>query len=322
MTHFLQRFAALVFLATLVLPLACRADTAPEKTAEPSSERMDYTDAAVLGAVEGVTEYLPVSSTGHLILTKRALGLDEADASGKTQESRATDAYLIVIQVGAIAAVAILYWRDLLAVLLGFCGKNREGLRLGINLLVAFLPAALVGFLLNDWIEEKLFGTMPVVIALAAGAPLMLGAEFWRKRRFGSTGTREVDKELHELTLPQCLLIGGMQCIAMAPGTSRSMMTIVGGYFAGLSPVKSARFSFLLGLITLSAATGYTLLRHGRDMAEFLDTGPVLLGLFVATVTAALSVKWLVAWLSGHGLSLFAYYRIALAIIILAVVSC
>jgi undecaprenyl-diphosphatase len=320
MTHFLQRFAAFVFLATIVLPLACRAQTPAEKTAEVSPERMDYTDAVTLGAVEGVTEYLPVSSTGHLILTKRALGLDDSDSSGKTRESRATDAYLIVIQVGAIAAVAILYWRDLLAVILGFCGKSREGLRLGINLLVAFLPAAVIGFLLNDWIEEKLFGTMPVVIALAAGAPLMLGAEVWRRRKFAAEG-KVPEKELHELSLPHCLLIGGMQCIAMAPGTSRSMMTIVGGYFAGLSPVKSARFSFLLGLVTLSAATGYTLLRHGRDMAEFLAPGPVLVGLLVATVTAALSVKWLVAWLSRHGLSLFAYYRLALAIIILAVVS-
>lgn len=320
MIHFLQRLAAIVFLATIVMPLACRAETLPETTAEAAPERMDYTDAVTLGAVEGVTEYLPVSSTGHLILTKRALGLDETDASGKTRESRATDAYLIVIQAGAIAAVAILYWRDLLAVLLGICGKSREGLRLGINLLVAFLPAAVIGFLLNDWIEEKLFGTMPVVIALASGAPLMLGAEFWRRRRFAAAD-KAPERELHELSPMQCLLIGGMQCIAMAPGTSRSMMTIVGGYFAGLSPVKSARFSFLLGLVTLSAATGYTLLRHGREMTEFLDPGPVLLGLFVATVTAALSVKWLVAWLSRHGLALFAYYRLALAIIILAVVS-
>ncbi|HNX04473.1 MAG TPA: undecaprenyl-diphosphate phosphatase [Opitutales bacterium] len=305
--------------AALAMPCHCRADD-PVPATEAT---MDYSDAVVLGSVEGITEYLPVSSTGHLILTSRALGIggETSTADGtRSAGAQAVDNYLVVIQAGAIAAVAILYWRDLLAMLMGLFGKDRNGLRLGINLVVAFLPAAVLGLLLNDWIEEKLFGPIPVAVALALGAPLMLGIEWWRKRDSASApGGADTGKELHSLSCGQCLFIGAMQAVAMCPGTSRSMMTIVGGYIVGLTPVKSARFSFLLGFITLSAATVFTLLKHGREMAQTISPGPALVGLAVATLTAALSVKWLVSYLSRHGLALFAYYRVVLALIILAV---
>ena len=320
MIYFSHRLQIAAACATLALPSVCLA-SAPEN---PPAPAMDYTDAVVLGGVEGFTEYLPVSSTGHLILANHALGLDGGENKGeaKSAASKAVDYYLIVIQAGAIAAVALLYWRDLWAILLGLFGKNREGLRLGINLVAAFVPTAILGLLLNQWIEERLFGPIPVAVALALGAPLMLGMEWWRRRRPVSApnGCAE-DKELHSLGLPQCLLIGTLQAVAMCPGTSRSMMTIVGGYLVGLSPVKAARFSFLLGFITLSAATAFTLFKHGREMAAVLAPGPALLGLVVATITAALSVKWLVSWLSRHGLSLFAYYRLALALIVISLAS-
>lgn len=287
---------------------------------------LGYTDAVVLGAVEGVTEYLPVSSTGHLILAQRAIGLGDDDSrsgqsSGKSTSAAAVDAYCIVIQLGAIAAVAILYWRDILSILLGLCGRHRNGFRLGVNLLLAFLPAAVAGLLFNDWIESKLFGPAPVALALALGAPLMLGVEKWRKRKLSSPElASKPDMELHEITPSKALFVGLMQCVAMWPGTSRSMMTITGGYLIGLSPAQSARFSFLLGLITLSAATGFTLVKHGREMAGALDAGPALVGIAVATVTAALSVRWLVDFLSRRGLAPFAYYRIIAAILIVTII--
>jgi undecaprenyl-diphosphatase len=270
-----------------------------------------YGDAVVLGGVEGVTEYLPVSSTGHLILAEHILSLDKTPA-----QKAAVDAYCIAIQIGAIAAVAILYWSDLWMMILGLFGKSREGFRLGLNIVIAFIPAAVLGLLFGNWIEAHLFGPWPVAIALAAGAPFMLGIEAWRKKR-GVTNASTREMELYDITPSKASLVGLLQCVAMWPGTSRSMMTITGGYIIGLSPAKSARFSFLLGLVTLTAATGYTILKHGGEMVACLDAGPVVVGLVVATITAALSVRWLVNYLTKKGLALFAYYRLVISIVII-----
>ena len=227
-------------------------------------------------------------------------------------------AYVIVIQAGAIAAVVILYWRSILDILLGCLGRSVTGRRLARNLITAFLPAAVIGLLLDDWIESKLGDNITAVAgALIVGAVVMLLVERWRKGRQGGAIAPEQGPALHELTVRQSLTIGFIQCFAMWPGTSRSMATIVGGYLMGLSPKRAAEFSFLLGLITLSAASGYKFLGDGRDMLAALNFGPVLLGCVVAFVSAALAVHWLVGYLSRHGLALFAWYRIALAIAVL-----
>lgn len=292
---------------------------------------LGYMDALVLGLVEGITEYLPISSTGHLILTNQLLGLDNdapliaaegtpiLDREGAPYTiKRASDAYAIIIQAGAILAVAVLYWSRLWGVAMGFLGQNTRGLRLGINLIVAFIPAAVLGLLLDDLIESLLFSPLPIAIALAGGAVLMWGVERWRRQ-----GNREATDELDlpDLTYGQCLTIGFLQCVAMWPGTSRSMMTIVGGYVAGLSPRRSAEFSFLLGFITLSAAAGYKTLKDGRDMMQVLELGPLLFGTLMAFVSAALAVKWLVGYLSKHGLGIFAGYRLGLALLVLIFMS-
>ncbi|MGJ3242943.1 MAG: undecaprenyl-diphosphate phosphatase [Opitutales bacterium] len=336
-------------------PPAADPEPADRSAPEPieRADALGYGDAVILGAVEGITEYLPVSSTGHLILTNRLLGLDApapvlgsdgepvwlrkpgtaepADPGRAYTLKEAADAYVIIIQAGAIAAVALLYRRRLLGVANGLLGRNRTGRRLGINLVLAFLPAAVLGLLLDDWISARLFGTGPVLIALVAGAILMLLVEHRRRRRQGiriargplrqiidlrsaSSGEWEDEgPDLHELNTRQCLLIGLLQCVAMWPGTSRSMMTIVGGYLVGLRPRRAAEFSFLLGLITLTAAAGYRVMTDGAHMVRVLTPGPLLAGGVVAFVTAAAAVSWLVSWLTRHGLSLFAWYRIALA---------
>jgi undecaprenyl-diphosphatase len=321
---------------------------------EASKAQIDYLDAVVLGLVEGLTEYLPVSSTGHLILANELLGLnaetvllgrdgqpvmihDEALPTGQRPFSLkdAADGYAIIIQAGAIAAVALIYWSRLMGALrgsfsLGFAALgvlmpaarhkahefDRTDTLLARNLIVAFMPAAVIGLLLDDWIERALFGVGPVVVALVAGAFLMLGVEHWRRRRHATPEPRGPD--LHELSLRQCLTIGLLQCVAMWPGTSRSMMTLVGGYVVGLSPVRAAEFSFLLGFITLTAASGYKALKVGGPMLETLPLGPMLVGIFVATVSAALAVKWLVSYLTRHGLALFAWYRLGLAACVIA----
>ncbi|MEX2579218.1 MAG: undecaprenyl-diphosphate phosphatase [Verrucomicrobiales bacterium] len=306
-----------------------------------AGESLSYRDALILGVVEGITEYLPVSSTGHLILTNALLGLDAdtpmtnregepimlVDDDGEERPYALADAayaYVIVIQAGAILAVVLLYWRTLQSIFRGCIGRDRNGRKLGINLIMAFLPAAAIGLLLDDWIESKLGDNIPAVAgALIVGAFVMLAVEHWRKRRRGTSGPIDphAGPELHELPVSRAVMIGIFQCFAMWPGTSRSMATIVGGYVAGLSPARSAEFSFLLGLITLTAASGYKFVFDGADMVAALSPGPVLVGCLVAFVSAALAVKWLVGYLSKHGLALFAWYRIALAIVVFAVLS-
>ncbi|MEM0965899.1 MAG: undecaprenyl-diphosphate phosphatase [Verrucomicrobiota bacterium] len=297
-----------------------------ESSQDPSSVRtteITYTDAIILGIVEGLTEYLPVSSTGHLILANSLLGLDSdqpimevnTPTGRETKTLRdAANAYTIIIQGGAILAVLIIYWKRIQDIIAGVFGRSRTGILLLRNLLVAFAPAVILGLLLEEWIDEHLFGPLPVVNALVVGAFLMFAVEGWRKRRLAKKHIDTNGPELHELSVSRSLLIGLLQCVAMWPGMSRSMMTIVGGYFAGLSPAKAAEFSFLLGLITLSAASGYKTLKEGSWMIEAMSPGPVLVGIVVATVFAALSVKWLVSYLEKHGLGIFAWYRILLAV--------
>lgn len=283
-----------------------------EEAEEPT---MGYGDAVVYGLVEGVTEFLPVSSTGHLILTKEWLSEE------KTEETEAAlNAYLIVIQFGAILAVALLYWRDVWAMALGLLGLDPRGRALARNVFLAFLPAAALGPFLDEMIEEKLFGAIPVAVALLVGAFLMFGAERLRAKR-ESVDASGYSPGLERMRPGSALLVGALQCVAMWPGTSRSMMTIVGGYLVGLRPAKAAEFSFLLGLVTLTAAAGYKVVTKGEEMAASLEFGPVLVGCLVAGASAALAVRWLVAFLSQRGLALFAWYRILLAGVIFGLVA-
>jgi undecaprenyl-diphosphatase len=195
-------------------------------------------------------------------------------------------------------------------------GLDPRGKRLGFNLFLAFLPAALVGPFLDDLIESMLFGLLPIAFALFAGSLLMGWAES-RKKRQTSDYSMGNEKTLDDLTWTNSLFIGIMQCVAMWPGTSRSMMTIVGGYFVGLERAKAAEFSFLLGLITLTAAAGYKCLTKWEVMSANLELGPVLWGCLVAGISAALSVFWLVGYLTRRGLGLFVWYRMILSFLIL-----
>lgn len=317
----------LVALALLSLPVAAAESPKPAPSASAPAAELSVADALVLGVVEGVTEFLPVSSTGHLIIANHFLGLEAEEpllsADGRPLYYRApspqypngvpltikqaADTYVVVIQFGAIAAVGILYWTQLIAMLRGLLGRDPAGRRLLINLLIAFLPAAGLGFLLHGWIDTHLFSIPAVIIALVAGAGLMFFAESWRRKHANRTALPA------ELTPKQAAGIGALQCLALWPGTSRSMTTIVGGYFAGLDPRRAAEFSFLLGFVTLTAATVYKSYKGGAAMIQVFGWSNVLLGAAVAAVTAALSVRFLVGWLTRHGLAAFAWYRLVLA---------
>ena len=296
----------------------------------PPVAELSVTDAIVLGVVEGVTEFLPISSTGHLIIANQMLGLESekqlTDRSGRLlwhkPPSRefpagvpltlklAADTYTVIIQVGAIAAVMFLYWRQVLAMFIGLLGRSSAGFRLLRNVLLAFLPVAIGGLLLHDLIDRYLFSNWAVIAALIAGALLMLWAERWRRMNSGIGFSKG---EPSDLTPRKALGIGIAQCLALWPGTSRSMVTIVAGYLAGLNPAKAAEFSFLVGLPTLAGAAVYKAAKTGPAMIEVFGWTDVLLGAGVAAISALIAVKFLVHFIARHGLAVFAYYRLLLA---------
>lgn len=279
---------------------------------------MHLIDAIILGLIEGLTEYIPVSSTGHLIIASALLGLDHPP-----QTKAAVDAFIIVIQGGAILAVLGLYWQRVRQMLVGLLGREPVGRRLLINLVIAFLPAAIVGLLLDSLVglEAILFRTVPVMGALALGGLVMILLTPWQRRFFHGQESEEPDEvhsfvDIDHLTWRRALLIGMIQCLAMWPGTSRSMVTIVGGMVVGMRPKQAAEFSFLLGLPTLGAACVYkgarNMLGEGPNMFQVLGAGELIVGMIVATIAAALAVKWLVSYLGRHGVALFGWYRLAL----------
>jgi undecaprenyl-diphosphatase len=272
--------------------------------------------AVVLGIVEGLTEYLPVSSTGHLLLAERVMKIEAPPMASEAEKQRtkeATDAYTICIQAGAIIAVLGLYLRRVKQMLLGLLGKDPAGLHMVVNIAAGFLPAAIIGLLFNRVIKEYLFGPWPVVGAWLVGGLAILAVDWWQKRR----GTQQgIKKQLEELTWSSALIIGLAQCLAMWPGTSRSLVTIVGGLMVGLSLPAAVEFSFLLGVVTLGAATTYDGIKHGALMLQTFDPLSLALGLVFAFLAAVLSVKWMVGYLNRHGLAIFGYYRVALAVLV------
>ena len=276
---------------------------------------MSTSQAIILGVVEGLTEYLPVSSTGHLLLTERIMKIGEdqsLSASQQEREKEAVDAYTICIQAGAIIAVLGLYFSRVLQMLRGLIGRDPLGLRLLINVAAGFLPAAVIGLIFNKIIKEYLFGPWPVVVAWLVGGLAILVVS--RRNRRNSRSARPAAGTLDYLTWKMALIIGVAQCIAMWPGTSRSLVTIVGGMLVGLNLPAAVEYSFLLGVVTLTAATGYDALKHGQIMMQTFDPQAMAIGVFFAFVAAVLSVKWMVTYLNRHGLAIFGYYRVALAL--------
>lgn len=302
-----------------------------EATAAPAKPvaELSTRDSIVLGLVEGITEFLPISSTGHLIIAGRALGLEAEEPLRDAQRQPlwykkpspkhpggipltlklAADTYIVIIQVGAIAAVVFLYAAHLLGILRGLAGKDAAGLRLLRNLLLAFFPCAVIGLAVHDWIDDHLFSVQAVIVALISGAVLMIAAERWRREQ----PTPASRKETSDLSPKQSLGIGLMQCLALWPGMSRSMVTMVGGYFAGLSPAAAAEFSFLVGLPTLAGAAFLKAVSAGPAMIQVFGWPHVILGGAVAAVSAGFAVKYFVKYLARHGLGLFAIYRVLLA---------
>lgn len=259
--------------------------------------------AIILGLVEGLTEYLPVSSTGHLLVTNELLGLNDTEASRE-----AINTYAICIQVGAIIAVLFLYQERIRQMLDGLLGRDEEGRKILIAVLIAFGFTAVIGLTLEGPIKDNLFGVSPTAAAWIVGGLVILVLS--RTGWFDKT-----TNELGALTWQNAVLIGLIQAVAMWPGVSRSMITIIAGVLVGLSLRAAVELSFLLGLITLSAATAYEGLQGGEQLIDTFGVTTPLIGLIVAFVAAIASVKWMVSWLNDKGFEVFGWYRIAVGIL-------
>ena len=253
--------------------------------------------ALILGVVEGVTEFLPVSSTGHLILAGDLLNFN--DPKGKLFE--------IVIQSGAILAVIWEYRARITGVLRGF-GRDRLANRLVLNLAIAFTPLAALGLLFKKAMETYLFKPLPVALAFIVGAFVIL----WAERHKHTIRVQTVD----EMTPLDALKLGLAQTLALIPGTSRSGATIIGGLFFGLSRKAATEFSFFLAIPTLIAATFYSLYKE-RALLSADDLGMWAVGFIAAFVSAFLCVRWLLRFISSHDFTPFAWYRIVFGIVVL-----
>ena len=283
--------------------------------------------ALILGVIEGITEYLPVSSTGHLIVAQRLMGI----GTGSLQAKEAADAFAVCIQGGAILAVLGLYSKRVLQMIRGVFGMDAEGLKLAIAIVAGFVPAAILGVILSHWIKGNLFDMWPVIAAWIIGGVGILATAWWRKNHPRKGGSLE----LTDLTWQLALIIGLLQCVAMCPGTSRSLMTICGGLLVGLSLRAAVEYSFLLGVLTLTAATAKDAVGKVKDLDPVYNSlfggtklmlheygaTTMFIGIAAAAISAALAVKWLVSYLQSHGLSIFGWYRIVLGMVIAGLIA-
>jgi undecaprenyl-diphosphatase len=255
--------------------------------------------AAVMGVVEGLTEFLPVSSTGHLILAGSLLGFDDDKAK----------VFDIAIQTGAILAVIIVYWHKIRDTLVAL-PTQKQAQRFAFNVLVAFIPAVVLGLLFGKAIKAHLFTPAVVASTFILGAFIILWAE---RRQQVTVRVHEVD----EMTWQDALKVGFAQCLALIPGTSRSGATIIGGMLFGLSRKAATEFSFFLAIPTLIGAGVYSLFKE-RALLSVADVPLFLVGFVFSFIFAWLCVRWLLRYISTHSFTPFAWYRIAFGIIVLA----
>jgi undecaprenyl-diphosphatase len=258
---------------------------------------VDYFNAIVLAIVEGITEFLPVSSTGHLILAESALHFGDDRAF--------IDAFIVIIQLPAILSVCIYFWSDLWPVKEG--KVNQQTLVLWSKVIAAFVPAIVLGLLLDDWLES-LFDNWIVAVALIVGGIIIILVE----RRSHEGGTESI----HELTFKQAVAIGFFQCLAMIPGTSRSGATIVGGLLLGARRSVAAEFSFFLAIPTMVGATAFKVMKNGVDFSMHQWT-LILIGSIVAFVVAYAVVAFLMSFIKKHSFHVFGVYRIVIGVLVL-----
>ncbi len=266
--------------------------------------------AAIMGIVEGLTEFLPISSTGHLILAGSLLNFVGEKAK----------VFEIAIQTGAMFAVVWEYRERLANTLRGIAGE-RPAQRFAMNVLVAFIPAAVLGLTFGKLVKAHLFHPVPVALAFIVGGFIILWVEARHKRLYGDMdmqGARRARIETVDDMGPlDALKVGLLQCLALIPGTSRSGATIIGGVVLGMSRKAAAEFSFYLGIPTLMGAGAYSVLKQ-RDALAWGDLPMFAVGLVTAFISALICIRWLIRYVSSHDFKVFAWYRIAFGLVVLA----
>ena len=255
----------------------------------------------IIAIVEGITEFLPISSTGHLIIANDLIGF----GNGGFEKM-----FMVVIQLGAILAIIVLYWEKLVGLLVSLLRREPRGIRFTIALLVGVIPAAILGFSLEDLIDEKLFSIPTVILALIVGALMMIRFE---KKYRNQAAITEVD----QITPSAALKIGLFQCLSLWPGFSRSASTIMGGWHQGLAPEGAAEFSFFLAIPIMFGASGLKLAKFGMDggFAAITSTQIVTLivGFAVAFAVALICVRAFMSYIKNQPMKVFAWYRLILA---------
>ncbi|MFZ4412335.1 MAG: undecaprenyl-diphosphate phosphatase [Bacteroidales bacterium] len=246
--------------------------------------------AIIIAIVEGITEFLPISSTGHMIITEKILGIENSDF---------LKAFTVNIQFGAILSVIILYWK-----------RFFQTLHFYYKLFIAFIPAMILGFIFSDFIDSMLENVVVVAITLLLGGILLLFVDKWFNK----------PKEDQKISYPTAFKIGLYQCIAMIPGVSRSAATIVGGMTQGLNRKTAAEFSFFLAVPTMFAATAYKLLKNYKTI-DAANINLLIIGNIVAFIVAMIAIKGFITFLTKYGFKVFGYYRILLGAIILILVA-
>lgn len=309
---------ALAVLAALAVAHPAGARAVARVGEESSDQLLTWWKAAILGIVEGITEYLPISSTGHLLVTARLLNLPDAKGSAGLD---AVNTYVVAIQFGAILAVLGLFWRRFVQMVRGLFGRDPEGRHLLFTLIIAFIPAAVLGAGLDSRIEDALFGPWPIVIAWIVGGVAILVLE--RTGRIPSHGDVGGGRTmtLVDITYRQALIIGLVQCLALWPGTSRSLATIIGALLVGVAMPVAVEFSFLLGFATLTAASLFKLAKDGGTLVDQFGILNPLIGALFAFASAVVAIRWLVGYLKKHDLTIFAWYRFVVAAITIVLLA-
>ena len=261
--------------------------------------------AALMGIVEGLTEFLPISSTGHLILAGSLLGFGQDVGHDKAK------VFDIAIQTGAIFAVVLVYWQRLVDTVKGL-GSEPRAQRFAANVAIGFLPAVVMGLLLGKAIKENLFTPQVVATTFIIGGFIIL----WAERRPAARATPRV-ATVDDMSLRDALMVGLLQCLALVPGTSRSGASIIGGMVMGLSRKAATDFSFFLGIPTLIGAGAYSLYKE-RALLSMADLPLFLTGLIFAFLSAWVCVRWLLRYVSSHDFVPFAWYRIVFGLVVLA----
>ena len=258
--------------------------------------------AALMGVVEGLTEFLPISSTGHLILAGALLGFDDEKAK----------VFDIAIQTGAIFAVILVYWQKIRSTLIAL-PTEKQAQAFALNVLIAFVPAVVLGLLFGKAIKANLFTPVVVASTFIIGGFIILWAEARQKTAATAARIQDVD----QMSPMDALKVGLIQCLAMIPGTSRSGATIIGGMFLGLSRKAATDFSFYLAIPTLIGAGVYSLYKE-RALLSMADAPMFAVGLLFSFLSAWLCIRWLLKFISTHSFVGFAYYRIAFGVVVLA----